>query len=392
MTVFDDRLFDFAETDVEREVVAAVQEFGGVRKASENIDRSYGAVQKHFKRVKERAALRGHSPKHGWNKVVPDPFFIKRNSAHYDKDGKPAGGWVISEPHKDRQLEAAKEVIGALAEDLPRVNPRPIRRQIHDERLMTVIPIADPHIGMYSHHEESGANYSTDIAVSDTCHAVDYLVKQGPHSKRCLIINLGDWLHADNLSGVTEKSGNVLDMDTRMPLVIRKAMAAMRQCVETALKHHEHVELMNISGNHDEILGCAFRVAFAMLYENEPRVTIHEASTSRQYIRFGKVLIGATHGHQTKDAGLPGIMAAEQCENWGQARFRYFYRGHHHQDDRKEFPGCVVEQFRNLAAPDAYAAEHGFLSGRDMKAIVMHRDYGEVSRITCALDMLRDAA
>ena len=51
----------------------------------------------------------------------------------------------------------------------------------------------------------------------------------------------------------------------------------------------------------------------------------------------------------------------------------------------------IVEQVRTLAANDAYAAGGGYLSGRDMKLIVMHSEHGEVARTTCGIDMLREA-
>lgn len=76
-------------------------------------------------------------------------------------------------------------------------------------------------------------------------------------------------------------------------------------------------------------------------------------------------------------------------EWWGQTKHRYFYRGHHHQDRVQEFNGCKVEQFRTLAAGDAYAVGAGYLSGRDMKLITMHSEFGEVARSTCSIDLLK---
>jgi len=140
------------------------------------------------------------------------------------------------------------------------------------------------------------------------------------------------------------------------------------------------------------VLGMAMGVLLANVYENEPRVIVHDAPTLRHYIRHGKTLLGFVHGDKTKDANLPGIMATEKPEDWGKTRHRYFFRGHHHHDSRVEFNGCIVEQVRTLAANDAYAAGGGYLSGRDMKLIVMHSEHGEVGRTTCSIDMLRDAA
>jgi len=83
-------------------------------------------------------------------------------------------------------------------------------------------------------------------------------------------------------------------------------------------------------------------------------------------------------------------MATEKTEAWGKSEYRYFYRGHHHHDSLKEYTGCVVEQFRTLAAGDSYGVHHGFMSRRDVKLITMHKDYGEVGRQVCSVEMLRD--
>jgi hypothetical protein len=48
-----------------------------------------------------------------------------------------------------------------------------------------------------------------------------------------------------------------------------------------------------------------------------------------------------------------------------------------------------VEQMRTLAPGDAYAVGGGYLSGRDMKCIVMHSEFGEQMRLTCGIDVLR---
>jgi hypothetical protein len=41
-----------------------------------------------------------------------------------------------------------------------------------------------------------------------------------------------------------------------------------------------------------------------------------------------------------------------------------------------------------LAAKDAWHSEKGYRSKRDMKAIVLHREYGEVARHTFNPDMI----
>jgi hypothetical protein len=106
------------------------------------------------------------------------------------------------------------------------------------------------------------------------------------------------------------------------------------------------------------------------------------------YYKFGKVLIGATHGDTCKTDKLPAIMACDRSEDWGQTRFRYYYHGHIHHDSVKELPGCMVESFRTLAARDAWHSGAGYRSGRDMRCIVHHKDFGEIERHRCDVAML----
>jgi hypothetical protein len=89
-----------------------------------------------------------------------------------------------------------------------------------------------------------------------------------------------------------------------------------------------------------------------------------------------------------KPERLPGIMAADRPEQWGASRFRYWYTGHIHSRNVTEFPGVMWESFRTLAAQDAYAASHGYRSGRDMVLIVHHREHGEVERHRCDVGMI----
>jgi hypothetical protein len=58
----------------------------------------------------------------------------------------------------------------------------------------------------------------------------------------------------------------------------------------------------------------------------------------------------------------------------------------------KENNLMIVEQHRTLAAPDAYAARGGWISGRDAKVITYHKSYGEVGRITVSYDMIKTEA
>jgi hypothetical protein len=378
----------------QRDYIEAIIEHGSERKAAKALGVARGSVSKAMCAVKAKAARQGWSPDHDMVKTAPDGFHVKGTSTLYtngEGGTKIAAQWVKTSIDRERQAEMVREAVDAWCDEAKGAI-KPIKPPKHtSDALMTVYPMGDPHFGMYAWAAECGDNFDLDIAERDLCAAIDYLVGQSPDSDRGVLINLGDFFHTDNMDGTTARSGHALDTDGRLQKMMHIGVRALRRCIHRMLEKHQSVEIINVPGNHDNVLALAMNVLFGNVYENEPRVTVHDAPTMRHYVEHGKCLVGAVHGHQTRDRDLPGIMATEKPEEWGRTRFRYFFRGHHHHDSREEFNGCIVEQFRTLAAGDAYAVGSGYLSGRDMKGIVLHKDYGETARFTCGIDLLRSA-
>ena len=385
----DPKLIEFCHTDRQREIIQAWIDEGTQRRAADKLGVRPSVVSETATRVGKFAAFRGYSPQHGYNFEVPEGFVAKGVSTYYDSEGKIRSQWVKSSQTQQNVIEVVQKAVQSICQDVPRAKPvkRQSRKVMSD--LMSVYPMGDPHFGMYSWAAETGDHFDLTIAEHDLYAAVDYLVERSPPSDRGVLVNLGDFFHAENMQGVTTRSGHVLDMDTRFAHMIDVGFRTLRRCIERMLERHQTVEIVNAPGNHDETMALAMSIMFDNLYENEPRVVVHRNPTMRHYIEHGRCLIGVVHGHQTKDNDLPGIMATEQPEAWGRTRFRYYYRGHHHHDVRTEHNGCIVEQFRTLAAGDAYSVGAGYLSGRDMKCIVLHKDEGEQSRFTCGINVLR---
>lgn len=310
---------------------------------------------------------------------------VKGSSTLYDENGQVKLRWVKTDNKWDS--EQAREWMEALAEKLPRAAvTRP--REIYNNTL-TVIPFGDPHIGMYAWAEEAGDDFDLEIATADLCAAVDRLVKSAPSSQECLIANLGDYFHADNSLGETMRSHHKLDTDTRWAKVLLAGLKAMRQCIASALTHHEKVTVINAIGNHDDHSSMFLTIALKNIYENEPRIHIIDNPTIVHYYTFGNSLIGVHHGHTIKPDKLPLIMATDRPEDWGRCKHRLWLCGHLHADILREYQGVKVETFRTLSARDAWAASMGYKSGRDMKALIIHPEWGEVARHIVSIDMLR---
>lgn len=313
--------------------------------------------------------------------------FVKGTSTLYDENGEVKLRWVKTDKKFD--AEQAREWLTALAAKVPRAKPTAGPGILPDDTL-TVIPMGDPHLGLYSWAAESGDDFDLNIAERDLCNAVDRLVRCTPKSKQALIVNLGDFFHSDNMLGETTRGHHKLDTDTRWAKVLVVGLKAIRQCITSALEHHEQVTVINAIGNHDDHSSMFLTVALSNIYEDCPRVKIIDNPTVVHYYHFGQNLIGVHHGHSIKAQDLPLIMAADRPKEWAESKHRIWLCGHIHHDTKKEYQGVTVETFRTLAARDAWAASKGYKSGRDMKALILHREFGEIERHTVSVDMLRD--
>lgn len=312
---------------------------------------------------------------------LPDPKKIEKVSTYYDAQGRVGAQWV-SEKHDAAHRELLwQEYAKALASELPRAEPIPAPDNATDT-LAACFPVGDHHFGMMSWDKETGANYDLDIAEKLLFKATDYLLAASPACEKAFIVFLGDYVHFDSFDAVTPTSRNLLDADGRFPKIVRVAIRSMRYMIEATLRRHKTVHVVIEIGNHDLSSSIFLMECMANIYENEPRITIDTSPSHYHYFAFGKCLIGTHHGHGAKMEKLPLIMATDRPSEWGSAEYRYWWTGHIHSRTAQDYSGCVVESFRVLGPADAWAAQKGYRSARDMKCIVLHKDHGEVARST----------
>jgi hypothetical protein len=291
--------------------------------------------------------------------------------------------------------EAREEQIAELIAELPaRVTPRPAvpfvghAGEEPDENLLAVYPMGDPHIGMLSWAPESGHNFDLRLAVEINQRAMDHLARQGPRTRDALIVNLGDFFHADNASNRTPASGHALDVDGRRPKILRAGLDLMVYMIDRALENHERVKVDNQIGNHDSESALFLSVGLAAYYRNDPRVTILEDPSHYHAHQWGRVLLCTHHGHGAKAEHLPGVMLSRWPDLVGLTTLRRWLTGHIHHKRLIEFPGCRVESFNTLAARDAWHAHEGYDSERDMCRIVYDRRGWEHGRTIASAEML----
>jgi len=361
---------------------------GNAAQAAKTLGFAKDSLSKAIRRIKRSAAKRGYSPDHDMTHPTPDGFDVKGVSTLYGQDGEPKIQWVKTQQTKEALLKLAlEETAEIFADKAMRVPKLKAPTKKLSKELLVAYPMGDPHIGMYAWAEETGTDFDLEIAETNLVEAMNRLVQCGPNAEQAIIINVGDFYHADNKFGTTT-GGTPLDTDTRWSKVLHVGVRAMRACIELALQKHQTVQVINEIGNHDEHTSQVLTLALSMAYENNPRVTFDMSPARFHYYQFGKVLLGITHGDKVKPERLGELMATDRPKEWGDTAHRYWYTGHIHNRKVYELPGCMVESFRTLAGKDAWTAGAGYRAGRDMYAVVLHKEHGEIERHRVDVSML----
>lgn len=383
-------LVPYTNSDKQRERLAACIELGDQEKAAKKFGCNRKVINSAIAAIKNNARKQGFQlPGETFSPITS--HFIKGESALVDNNGVTKMKWIKTDTDKAEKIEALRlgiiEAFDSYKGASEIVTPP---ETIVDSDLLVSLPIGDAHIGMLAWVEDAGENFNLKKAEDIYKTALSSMIKAAPNAAECLIKDMGDFLHRNDNKNSTPQSGNVLDCDGRAIKMKRVAVELLIHAVKEALKKFPLVRLKNVIGNHapeaEQMLGLALELYF----HNEPRVIVEVSTNKFWYYRWGKVLIGTCHGDGVKHGELPLIMAADVPEMWGLTVFRYFFIGHIHHQQIKEYQGCSVESINTLTPNDAWHHGAGYRSRKNIKLIVLHKEYGEIERITKDISMILD--
>lgn len=311
---------------------------------------------------------------------VPAGHIVKGVSAYLDGRGGVVGQWIKTraEPDPIAIVDALKAAFENYAPEAPYI----AAPGNCDGELLTLYPLADLHIGSFSWGRETETDWDLKTAIEAYRVTMQRVHMASPPSQIAIVLGGGDLLHTDTSRNQTAHSGNPLDVDTRFAKLLEEAGKLLVYQVDLALSKHETVIVRILPGNHDEHSALAVTYFLLAWYRNEPRAIIDNDPSLFFWHEFGKVLIGATHGHTVKVKDLPMIMAARQSEAWGRTAYRFFHGFHVHHKTQHIFEGggIIAETHQSPAAQDAWHHGNGYISGRSMQSITYHKQHGEVSR------------
>jgi len=383
--MIDTRLKEWA-TPKQCEYIDKINELGSSRRAAKFLGVARQTVDGVVRVVKRKAARAGYAPEADMHRATVAPFVVKGTSTLYDKDGNMAAQWVKTTVDREQVEQAVRAAVDALMLEVPRVAPLPAPKSTLAD-LCNLYTITDYHVGMRAWAPETGEDWDLDIAERVLLSAFTHAVKHSPKAGTAFVNQLGDFLHFDSLSPITPMSGHLLDADSRYAKVIQVATRLLRRIITMALETHEQVVVLLAEGNHDTASSVWLRHLFGLLYENEPRVKVIDSELPYYAHQHGKTMLAFHHGHLAKNAQLPLLFAARFPEVWGTSTKRYVHVGHWHHVEEKEHAGMKVVQHATLAAADAYASRHGYLSQRELTVITYHKQFGQVARTTVCPEM-----
>ena len=373
----------------DHEVLDALEAAGGNKtEAAKMIGMNLRNLYRQLHRLQARAARQGISPEHDMTHGVPPGYVVKGVSTYYSEDGHVKGQWVKTREHHQNSEEIKQAFLEAFRDEIVRVTPTHLPTEACDQSLLSVYIYGDPHIGMRAWAEETGEDHDLQKAEAIFLRAHDDLVERSPQAADAIILNLGDYFHADDGQNRTLRSGHALDVDGRYQKVRRVGFRILREMIRMSLRKHQKVSVWNIIGNHDDYSAVDLSLWLQVAYENEPRVYIETSASKFYYRQFGKVMLAATHGDTVKADALQGIMAADRPEMWGQTRHRYAHIGHIHHKTLKDLAGMSVESHRVLQPSDLWAYNAGYRAQRDAQCITYHKDFGEYARTIVNPSML----
>ena len=311
-------------------------------------------------------------------------------STLYNEAGSPSATWVKGASAKNQRTakETIEDTVEAFNQKVKFKSISTTAPKTKSKDLLSCICIGDAHLGMLAWEEKAKEDFDLKIGIKDLTLAADRIINAVPASEELFIVQLGDFYHIDDSLNQTPLNKNPLDADSRYSKIIKSGIYVLRYFIEKSLTKHKRVTVRNVAGNHDPHSHVALSCALATFYDTNKRVIIEDSTRAMYYYRFGQNLIGVTHGHQPKPDKLAGVMAVD-CPEWSECEFKYCWHGHIHNKRSFEDMNVIVESFRTLSPADAWTYDSGYRAGREIQAIVLDREYGEVECHTAGIRRVR---
>ena len=383
-----DVLIEFATSPRHIEIIEAVKAHGSHTKAAESINCARQTVDGVIDRLERKAAAQGVAPHRDLVHQTAPGFDAKRISTAYKADGSVGLQWVIQEKEKTSLQERLDIMIEGVKEDLDgfkRKSSTPV--EVSDDYLAMYM-IGDHHFGMLADSESKVDDDDWDIKIATEIliDATDRLANRVGNAKTGVLLNVGDFFHADSSFNTTTK-GTPVDVDTRIGKTFKLAGRLFNILIDKMLQTHQKVVVVNVRGNHDYDMACHLSSCLELLYSKEPRVEIVQNYSKFISYQWHNNLFVFHHGDRIKHEQILQTVIKNLDDEWAESKNRYCHLGHIHHHTAREVGSMHFEHWGSLTATDQWHSDSGYGAERSMTAVVYHKDNGEDSRVKIKVEV-----
>jgi|TARA_B110000046_G_C12938083_1_gene374502 hypothetical protein len=261
--------------------------------------------------------------------------------------------------------------------------PKIKRTKQKDPHLLVIDP-ADIHIGKLASSFETGEDYNSQIAVKRVKEGIQGILEKSNGFKidKILFVGGNDILHIDEPHRKTT-AGTPQDTDGMWYENFLTAKKLYVDVLETLIAVAD-VHFVYNPSNHDYISGFMLSDSIQSWFRKSNNITFDCSIAHRKGFKYGKNLIGTTHGDGAKQADLPLIMANEFSQWWADTKHRYVYTHHIHHKSSKDYHGITVESLRSPSGSDSWHHRKGYGVGgiKAVEGFIHSMEHGQVARLT----------
>tara|TARA_R110000787_G_scaffold55803_1_gene128627 strand:- start:307 stop:1485 length:1179 start_codon:yes stop_codon:yes gene_type:complete len=390
MSGIDPRILkEYAETERQHEIIDAVIECGSNQKASKKLKCDRTTVDKSIKRMETYAAREGVAPHRDLIHKTAEGFEAKRISTAYKADGSVGLQWVIQEPEKKSLKERLELMIDGVKDDLKGFKKAVKEPAKVNADYLAMYMIGDHHFGMLADSETKidDDDWDVKIATKILVDATDRLANRVGNAEVGVLLNVGDFFHADSSANTTTK-GTPVDVDTRIGKTFKLAGRLFQILINKMLLTHKEIVVINVRGNHDSDMACHLSSSLELLYSQEPRVNILPNYSKFIHYQWHNNLFVFHHGDRMKHEQILQTVIKNLDDQWSQSKNRYCHLGHIHHHIAREIGSMHFEHWGSLTSTDQWHSDSGYGAERSMTAVVYHKDNGEDSRVKITVGAL----
>lgn len=375
-------LLEFAKSDRQKEVCTAVIKTGSNAKAAYALGVNRRTIDKTMQRIERFAASKAVAPHKSVDRETMEGFDAKRISTAYKEDGTVALQWVIQEPQKRNMREKIDALMEGMTDDLTGFKLPVEQTATLDDDYLAMYMIGDHHFGMLADSETKidDDDWDVKIATQILIDATDRLANRVGNAHTGVLLNVGDFFHADSSANTTTK-GTPVDVDTRIGKTFKLAGRLFQVLIDKMLEVHSEVVVINVRGNHDSDMACHLSSCLELLYEQETRVNVLPNYSKFIHYQWHNNLFVFHHGDRMKHEQILQAVIKNLDDEWSQSKNRYCHLGHIHHHTAREVGSMHFEHWGSLTATDQWSSDSGYGAERSMTAVVYHKENGEDSRV-----------